>query len=63
MMGRSQTGVFETERNQGNRPVSKRVINYDTLKWAVFSFQLYKSSGMDGIMPKMLQQGFELLGG
>ena len=43
--------------------VSKRVINYYKLKWAIFSFQPYNSPGMDGIMPIMLQQGFELLGG
>jgi len=42
---------------------SKRVFNYDKLKWAVFSFQLYKSAGIDGIMSIMLQQGFELLAG
>jgi hypothetical protein len=33
------------------------------LKWAVFSFQPYKSPGIDGIMPIMLQQGFELFAG
>jgi hypothetical protein len=43
--------------------VSKRVISYDKLKWAVFSFQPYKSPGIDGIMPIMLQQGFKLLVG
>jgi hypothetical protein len=43
--------------------LSKMVISYDKLKWAVFSFQSYKSPGMDGIMPIMLQQGFELLAG
>jgi len=40
---------------------SKRVISYEKLKWAVFSFQPYKSPGIDGIMAIMLQQGFELL--
>jgi len=40
---------------------SKWVISYDKLKWAVFSFQPYKSPGIDGILPIMLQQGFELL--
>jgi len=35
----------------------------DKLKWAVFSFQPYKSPGIDRIMPIMLQQGFELLAG
>jgi hypothetical protein len=33
------------------------------LKWAIFSFQPYKYPGIDGIMPIMLQQGFELPGG
>jgi hypothetical protein len=42
--------------------VSKNFISYDRMKWAVFLFQPYKSPGMDGIMPIMLQQGFELLG-
>jgi hypothetical protein len=48
---------------RGDWAVSRRVINYDKLKWAVFSFQPYKSPGIDGIMPVMLQQCFELLGG
>ena len=43
--------------------LSKAVISYDKLKWAVFSFQPYKSPGMDGMMPIMLQQGFEMLAG
>jgi len=43
--------------------VSRRVISYDKLKWAVFSFQPYKSPGIDGIMPIMPQQDFELLAG
>jgi hypothetical protein len=43
--------------------VSKRVISYDKLKWAVFPFQPYKSPGMDGIMLIILQQAFELLVG
>jgi hypothetical protein len=42
---------------------SKRVINHEKLKWAVLSFQPYKSPGIDGITPIMLQQGFELLAG
>jgi hypothetical protein len=43
--------------------VSRRVINYDKLKWAVFSFQPYRSPGIDGIMAVMLHQGFGLLAG
>jgi hypothetical protein len=51
------------ERIQGRLGGVQRVTSYDKLKWAVFSFQPYKSPGMDGIMPIMLQQGFELLVG
>jgi hypothetical protein len=43
--------------------VSRRVISYEKLKWAVFSYQPYKSPSIDGIMPITLQQGFKLLGG
>ena len=43
--------------------MSRRVVSYNKLKWALFSFQPYKSPGVDGIMPIMLQQGFELLAG
>jgi len=43
--------------------VSRRVVSYNKLKWALFSFQPYKSPGIDGIMPIMLQQGFEVLAG
>jgi hypothetical protein len=51
------------ENNQGKDwEVSQKVISYDLLKWAVYSFLPYKSPGMDGIMRIMLQQGFELLG-
>jgi hypothetical protein len=49
--------------SKGDWAVSRRVVSYNKLKWDVFSFQPYKSPGMDGIMPIMLQQGFELLAG
>jgi hypothetical protein len=45
---------------RGDWAVSRMVVSYSKLKWATFSFQPYKSTGMDGIMPIMLQQGFEL---
>jgi hypothetical protein len=47
----------------GDWAVSRRVISFDKLKWASFSFQPYKNPAIDGIMPIMLQQGFELLVG
>jgi hypothetical protein len=37
--------------------VSKRVISYNKLKWAIFSFQPYISPGTDGIMPITLREG------
>ena len=46
------------KRSRKDWAVSKRVINYYKLKWAIFSFQPYKSPGIDGMMPIMLQQGF-----
>jgi hypothetical protein len=49
--------------SRGDWAVSKRVISFNKLKWAIFSFQPYKSPGIDGIMYIMLQQGFELLVG
>jgi hypothetical protein len=49
--------------SRGDWAVSRRVVSYNKLKWATFSFQPYKSPGMDGKMPIMLQQGFELLAG
>ena len=56
----------EFPKGKGSREdwaVSKRVVNYYKFKRAVFSFQPYKSPGRDGIMPIVLQQGFELLWG
>jgi hypothetical protein len=44
----------------GDWAVSRRVVSFNKLKWPIFSFQPYKSPGIEGIM---LQQGFELLVG
>jgi hypothetical protein len=49
--------------SRGDWAVSRRVISFNKLKWAIFSSQPYKSPGIDGIMHIMLQQGFELLVG
>jgi hypothetical protein len=53
---------LESPKWKGSREdgaVSIRVVSYDKLKRVVFSVQPYKSPGTDGIMPIMLQQGFE----
>jgi hypothetical protein len=49
--------------SRADRELSRRVVNYEKFKWAVFSFQSYTSTSMDGIMLIMLQQGFEQLAG
>jgi hypothetical protein len=57
---------LESPKWKGSRKdwaVSRRVINYDKLKCFFFSFQPYKSRGIDGIMSITLQLGFELLAG
>lgn len=43
--------------------VSKRIITYERVKWAINSFDPFKASGPDGIIPVMLQQGIDLLSG
>jgi hypothetical protein len=57
---------LESPKWRGTREdwaVSKKDVTYDRLNWAVFSFKPYMSPDMDGIMPIMLQQGFEMFGG
>ena len=41
--------------------VATRVITYQRVGWAINSFAPYKSPGMDGIFPALLQQGREIL--
>jgi hypothetical protein len=41
----------------------KGLLAMRNVKWACFSFQPHKSPGINGIMPIMLQQDFELLRG
>lgn len=50
--------------NYGSREnwhVAKEVINQDKIKWAINSFEPYKSPGPDGIYPILLQKGNDLL--
>ena len=36
-----------------------RVVTYRRVEWVIDSFAPYKSPGMDGIFPVLLQQGWE----
>lgn len=39
--------------------LANSIVTHDSLKWAVNSFEPYKSPGKDGIFPALLQNGFE----
>jgi hypothetical protein len=41
--------------------VAARIITYRRVEWAISSFAPYKSLGMDGIFPALLQEGQEIL--
>jgi len=38
-----------------------RVVTYRSVEWAIDSFAPYKSLGMDGIFPALLQEGQEVV--
>lgn len=37
-------------------------VNYDRVRWAIHSFEKYKSPGFDNIYPIMLQKGWNIMG-
>jgi len=41
--------------------VAARIFTYRRVRWAIDSFAPYKSPGMDGIFPALLQEGWEIL--
>jgi hypothetical protein len=41
--------------------VAARIITYRRVEWAIESLTPYKSPGMDGIFPALLQEGREIL--
>jgi hypothetical protein len=44
-----------------NWGVAARVVTYGRVVWAIDSFAPYKSPGMDGIFPDLLQEGWRFL--
>ena len=42
-------------------PTARRLTSPDRVTWAIGSFELYKSPGVDGIYPVLLQKGLGLL--
>ena len=47
--------------SRANWQAAKKVISPERIRWAINSFEPYKSPGSDGICPAMLQQGSDLL--
>ena len=41
--------------------VAARIVTQRGVGWAIDSFAPYKSPGMDGIFPSLLQEGWEVL--
>ena len=44
-----------------DRQVAAKIVTYRRVEWAIDSFAPYKSPGMDGIFPALLQEGREVL--
>jgi hypothetical protein len=47
--------------NRYDWQVAARVVTYKRVEWAIDTFAPYKSPGVDGIFPALLQQGWEIL--
>jgi len=45
-----------------NWSTAEEVVTHEKLKWAIDSMAPYKSPGVDGIYPVLLQRGFTYLG-
>lgn len=61
--------VFGRSADEGNTQYTPRIhsnitgiVTYHSLHWAVNTFGPYKSPGMDGIYPKMLQESVTIIG-
>jgi hypothetical protein len=47
--------------NRLNWQVAARIVTYRKVEWAIDTFAPYKSPGVDGIFPAILQEGWEVL--
>lgn len=48
--------------SSNERQLIEQTITPEKVKWAINSFGLYKSPGIDGIYPRMLQKSWDALG-
>jgi len=54
-------GVVTCRITRVNWQMAAKIITYHKVEWAIKSFAPYKSPGMDGIFPALLQEGREIL--
>ena len=60
----AEGGVLPASACHTNRldwQVAVRIVTYRRVQWAIHSFAPYKSPGVDGIFPALLQDGWEIL--
>ena len=41
--------------------IAQDTISYEKVRWAIDSFQPYKTAGLDGIIPALLQWGSDVM--
>lgn len=58
----TRTFVYDNNENTERKSNIRDIITIDKLEWAVNSFSPYKSPGLDGIYPIMLQKSFDIIG-
>lgn len=51
-----------TSSNVASYPRAREIISLETVKWAANTFGPFKSPGIDGIYPKMLQEALDIVG-
>jgi hypothetical protein len=59
-----EKGVLPAPTCRTNRliwQVAARIVTYRIVEWAIDTFAPYKSPGVDGIFPAVLQEGWEVL--
>lgn len=56
-----QEGLYN-RTSRASWETAKKVVTYGRARWAVTSFQPFKSPGPDGVYPVLLQQGWDIIG-
>lgn len=57
----SSCSAFRYGAKKENWELAKKVVTFDGIKWAIGSFDSFKSPGPDGIIPALLQEAVDLI--